>query len=742
MPDTQPADTDALPLIRLFEGDSLDVLRTIPDHTYTAVVTDPPYGLSAAPSPWDVLAQWLVDGDFVRTGGRKKAPPPGLSELAARFQSTAGGGGFLGHSWDAFVPGPRLWREVFRVCKPGAIVLCFAATRTDHWMKLSLALAGFEILDTIGWITSQGMAKAGTVDKRIDRRRHDRDQVLACTAWIRRRCDELGLKPADLDAACGTAGMGGHWVSSKSQPYVPTREQWTKLEPLLGPMPPEIDAQRMIIDARQPGPDHFKRAVLGEHPAPSSNDPDANAAAVGPRAIDGPLMITAPATDLSGEWAGWSTQLGPALEPIIVARRPCEGTAVENILRHGCGAMNIDACRIGNESTRRHNTADMGYAGGLLAAGSGYETGSDVGRWPKNAMFCEESAAVLNAQVGERKSGSRRAGTRSGMGFRGADGDGGPAIEGSSGDASRFFTVISADVADAPLAGRWPKNVMFSGESAEILDALVPHSRDGVAVKRNTPVGKVTGQIFRRGNTGVDAGYGGEGGVSRFFWVGPLATDDDVALPVRYVPKASRRERNAGLPPGAKGDHPTKKPRKLMEWLCRLAGHPKGRILDPFAGSGSTLAAARAMGLPCDGVERDEHYCRDLAAPTAGVDPADVVRVPPPDDGDRPLDAAARVPYYETVRSPRPPVIFPITYQPPDEDGWVVAECPSIPGCVSQGRTREEAAENIAEAIAVSLEEDAPPPVPSLEIPAPAQADASYGLPPMFPRLPGAPEVP
>ena len=695
MPDTQPAPAiaaDGLPLIRLFEGDSLDVLRTIPDHTYTAVVTDPPYGLSAAPSPWDVLAQWLVDGDFVRTGGRKKAPPPGLSELAARFQSTAGPGGFLGAKWDAFVPGPRLWREVFRVCKPGAIVLAFAGTRTQHWMALSLVLAGFEVIDCIGHIQSQGMAKAGTVDKRIDRRRHDRDQVLACTAWIRRRCEELGLKPADLDAACGTAGMGGHWVSSKSQPYVPTREQWAKLEPLLGPMPSEIDAQRMIIDARQPGPDHFKREVIGTRDKGSQR----GGLVLTPEncGFTGHIVDSLPATDLSGEWAGWSTQLGPALEPIIVARKPCEGTAVENILRYGCGAMNIDACRIGYEVAEREVVDNRSGAstpskifgpsfGGGVHDGGRWKS-ADGGRWPKNAMFSEESAAVLNAQVGERKSGSRRVGARKGIGYgSNAKGDGGPAIEGSSGDASRFFAVIPDDP---------------------------PNDKGGRA--------------------------------SRFFWAGPLATEDDVALPARYVLKVSRRERNAGLPPGAKGDHPTKKPRKLMEWLCRLVGHPKGRILDPFAGSGSTLAAARAMGLPCDGVERDEHYCRDLAAPTAGVDPADVVCVPPPSDADRPLDAAPRVPYYETVRPPRQPVTFPITYQPPDEDGWVVAECPSIPGCVSQGRTREEAAENIAEAIAVSLEEDAPPPVPSLEVPAPAQADASYGLPPMFPRLPGAPEVP
>ena len=661
--------------IRLFEGDSLDVLATIPDHTYTAVITDPPYGLSTPPDPVDVITQWLLAGDFRRDGrGRKKAPPPGLSELAARFASTSGPGGMLGFKWDAFVPGPRLWREVFRVCKPGAIVLAFAGTRTQHWMALSLVLAGFEVIDCIGHIQSQGMAKAGTVDKRIDRRRHDRDQVLACTAWIRRRCEELGLKPADLDAACGTAGMGGHWVSSKSQPYIPTREQWTKLEPLLGPMPPEIDAQRMIIDARQPGPDHFKREVIGTRDKGSQR----GGLVLTPEncGFTGHIVDSLPATDLSGEWAGWSTQLGPALEPIIVARKPCEGTAVENILRYGCGAMNIDACRIGYEVAEREVVDNRSGAstpskifgpsfGGGVHDGGRWKS-ADGGRWPKNAMFCEESAAVLDAQVGERKSGGRRNGARQGMGFNRGHGDGGPAIEGPSGDASRFFAVIPDD----------------------------PPSDKG-------------------------------GAASRFFWVGPLATDDDVALPVRYVPKASRRERNAGLPPGAKGDHPTKKPRKLMEWLCRLAGHPKGRILDPFAGSGSTLAAARAMGLPCGGVGRGEHYCRDLAAPPAGVAPADVVRVPPPSDADRPLDAAPRVPYYETVRPPRPPVTFPIAYS-----AGVPVTAPSAP------------APALSPVAAPRVTEDTPPPVPSLEIPAPAQADASYGLPPMFPRLPGAPEVP
>lgn len=50
------------------------------------------------------------------------------------------------------------------------------------------------------------------------------------------------------------------------------------------------------------------------------------------------------------------------------------------------------------------------------------------------------------------------------------------------------------------------------------------------------------------------------------------------------------------------------------------------------------------------------------------------------------------------VLQPRPPVAFRVTLEN-DEDGWVVADCPALPGCASQGRTDQEALANIKEAI-------------------------------------------
>jgi site-specific DNA-methyltransferase (adenine-specific) len=67
------------------------------------------------------------------------------------------------------------------------------------------------------------------------------------------------------------------------------------------------------------------------------------------------------------------------------------------------------------------------------------------------------------------------------------------------------------------------------------------------------------------------------------------------------------------VPPVRDGDHPTEKPDALLQTLLSVITPPAGLVLDPFAGSGSTLYAARALGHKAIGVEADERYCEVIA---------------------------------------------------------------------------------------------------------------------------------
>lgn len=132
----------------LFHGDCLDQLKKLADNSIDAIVTDPPYGLSDhKPSDvMDCLAAWL-DGKPYQTKKR----------------------GFMGNTWDSWVPVPEVWRECFRVLKSGGHLLAFAGSRTHDLMSIALRLAGFECRDTVMWVYSSGFPKSLDVSKQIDK---------------------------------------------------------------------------------------------------------------------------------------------------------------------------------------------------------------------------------------------------------------------------------------------------------------------------------------------------------------------------------------------------------------------------------------------------------------------------------------------------------------------------------------------------------------------------------------------
>lgn len=106
----------------ILEGDCLEVLRSVPAETIDAIVTDPPYGLA-----------------------------------------------FMGQAWDSDVPSFEVWREAYRVVKPGAHVIAFGGTRTYHILATAIEKAGFIIRDMGAWLYGTGFPKSVNVSKAIDK---------------------------------------------------------------------------------------------------------------------------------------------------------------------------------------------------------------------------------------------------------------------------------------------------------------------------------------------------------------------------------------------------------------------------------------------------------------------------------------------------------------------------------------------------------------------------------------------
>jgi site-specific DNA-methyltransferase (adenine-specific) len=113
--------------------------------------------------------------------------------------------------------------------------------------------------------------------------------------------------------------------------------------------------------------------------------------------------FTTPSTEAAKKWQGWGTALKPAVEPIVLARKPLIGTVAENVLTHGTGALNIDASRIGTEDKFGGGAKAVsiyGSDGNYQPGPNAFVASQKGGRWPANILLDEEAAALLDEQSG------------------------------------------------------------------------------------------------------------------------------------------------------------------------------------------------------------------------------------------------------------------------------------------------------------------------------------------------------
>ncbi len=282
--------------------------------------------------------------------------------------------------------------------------------------------------------------------------------------------------------------------------------------------------------------------------------------------------VTAPATPEAAEWEGFGSCLAPTWEPVMVFRKPLDGTLASNVLTHGCGALNIDRARTFTDwSDRPDSWKRSGHSAQpdaeKIAAPPGQGIVCDPrGRWPKNAVlscFCPPDGHVegcpvrlLDEQSGEtRNGGQNETSDRRSRGLCfGEPTPGNPTSwAGDSGTASRFFPTFPADPPEPffyePKASRQEREIGC--------EALPAKTRGELSGRDDDATGQNNGQ----------AGIRRKGAI-----------------------------RNHGK---------CVKPQGVLRWLARLGCRPGGLVLVPYCGTGSEMIACVVEGMRVVGIELD-----------------------------------------------------------------------------------------------------------------------------------------
>lgn len=533
---------------KIINGDCIEEMKKLPDNSVDAIITDPPYDLTSITKPRI---------DQTDEGSYGKQVP------FIRVQSR---GGFMGKTWDgtgiAFKP--EVWIECLRVLKPGGYLLSFGGTRTYHRMTCAIEDAGFEIRDCIMWIYGSGFPKSLNIGKQIDKMAEENIEVIKAKQelgkWLKeKRGDKpmIEISKYFLSKTGGLTGCVSNWELGKN---LPTWDIWIKLKEVL-----ELDERfDYLIEGRPKNYISAEREITGKDGRGElkgdmffSQDTK-RAFEVGKSIGYGKWDLKdKPATDLAKQWEGWGTALKPAVEPIVVARKPLsEKNVALNVLKWGTGGINIDECRI--ETKEEIGRNNINIKNSPLAPKDGWNENSMKGldtrglvngRFPANILFDEEAGKMLDEQSGIKKGNGHWSKTKT-TGF-GEFGNGKSEYFGVGekdtlvGGASRFFYCAKASKSE--------RN--FGCEELE---------------ESNVDYGERMGQ----NNS-----------------------------PIR--PDGTERKPNT-----QRNNHPTVKPIKLIEYLIKLVSKEGTIILDPFLGSGTTAVACVKLNRNFIGIEKEPEYVK------------------------------------------------------------------------------------------------------------------------------------
>lgn len=523
---------------------------TLADNSIDAVVTDPPYGLSKQPDMNEVLRHWLNGDDYVHTGG-----------------------GFMGKTWDSFVPGPSIWKEVFRVLKPGGHLLAFFGTRTYDLGTLAIRLAGFEIRDQIDWVYGSGFPKSLDVSKATGDEQWQ--------GW------GTALKPAHEPICVARKPLAGTVAENVLQ---------------FGTGGMNIDSCRVNTDE-----------ILGRPQASSqSGVMSMRLAANG---------YNGSSDDRGGRWPAnfihdGSDEVISLFPAKAGAAAPVKGTEASqastgNVIGQrervpgafhadsGSAARFFKVCQLEDEDWLDQNLPIylVSFAEKCL---------------PLQSLLDVFVASPVVTEV--HHGGNLLKNTQNLFTYDTLN-----QLRNVCEINMQMIQIIENGV----LQGILPERLTLSHNHVKSVVNLTQTDTMTITISQQTSDGYVALVTFNI--TLKNLGVGEKDlklSTAKFKYCAKASKSDrDEGVMLAMVTGAEMTGREpdtdglnspragAGRTSGARNNHPTVKPTALMQWLVRLVTPPGGKVLDPFTGSGSTGKACAIEGFDFIGFEMDPHYC-------------------------------------------------------------------------------------------------------------------------------------
>jgi DNA modification methylase len=559
----------------IFHGDCVEVMAAMPEASVDAIVCDPPYGLEFMGKEWDRL--W-TDRNGKESRGRGR--DPFVSAQVERYV-----GGETAQAWH------HTWAlAAYRVLKPGGHLVAFGGTRTFHRLTCALEDAGFEIRDSIlFWCYGSGFPKSKNIGCRCDesKRQTENAAIREVVSHVRGDVDRPDALPGRTEQDMLAALRGRASATPESEASPPQLDMLGVRSPL---SPTTEQSRGDGVDVFSPlqrqEPGSGSREVLGQREGEDAT---------------GAVRPSESGVEGRGDLQADQRQLSrPALRPVsgTVSADGEEGRLRDGAsARGGAGAPALPLAGGSGPSPEPQSESESVLEPRALpeqrspqARGGHCETCGGLTGYRGFGTALKpawEPIILARKPLSERNVAANvlRHGTGAinvdGCRIRTDENTGRPQGSDIRGGAFVGSVVKSTLVTESHALGRWPANLVLDEAAAALVDAQSGERPSSEGIR---PRG-TNNNVFGVHRDTPFQSYGDTGGASRFF----------------YTAKADAEDRD-----GSK--HPTVKPVDLMKWLIRLVTPAEGVVLDPFLGSGTTVYAARTLGIRSIGIEREAAY--------------------------------------------------------------------------------------------------------------------------------------